>query len=415
MGHKSYFEATPESVNGLSVSARFRRASGDYFDTTINRHHRTGWYRVSGLGVGIVGLGGMGHLHASTVQELGATVVAGADIAAESRAEFEASFDATTYERYDALVADEAVDAVVVTTPNRFHEPIAVAALEAGLSVLIEKPLAHTVESARRIVEAASASPGCAMVGFHNRHAGSVRLFDAQRDRDRFGEIRHVETNYVRRRGIPGTGSWFTDESLSGGGALIDIGVHALDLSLYAMNFPEIIEVTGQTRSAFGDSRSVADPDAFGGPGSDETYDVDDSVSAFVRTADGRTISLEAAWATNRDPSMDVHVRGGDAGARFEIGDSTCRVLDAGIAGVDHYEDVELSAEAAEPGYRIQDRHFLECAATGSEPETNTVEQGLQVQRVIEAIYESAATNRSVELTPRAEMQDEQLTAPEVQ
>ncbi|MFC3958241.1 Gfo/Idh/MocA family protein [Halovivax cerinus] len=352
------------------------------------------------VGVGIVGLGGMGHLHARTVADLGATVVAGADVSPDSRAEFNTTFDARTYERYEDLVVDDEVEAVVVTTPNRFHEPIAVAALEAGRSVLVEKPLAHTIESARRIREAAMDAPGCTMVGFHNRHSASARLFDAQNERGRFGDIQHVEANYVRRRGVPGTGSWFTEEALAGGGALIDIGVHAIDLALSTMDFPDIVEVSGTTRSLFDDPDGYADPDDFGGTAPDgrASYDVDDSVSAFVRTADGRTISLEAAWASNREPSMDIHVRGSRAGAQFEIGETSCRILSAGTSGVDHYEDAVLSTDAAEPGYRIQDRHFLECVETGSDPTTNTVTEAFQVQRVIDAIYESAAHNRSVRL-----------------
>lgn len=354
---------------------------------------------MNGIGIGIVGLGGMGQLHASTVRELGADIVAGADIDPEARASFESSFDATCYEDYEELVADDAVDAVIVTTPNRFHEPVTVAALEAGLDVLVEKPLAHTLESARRIAEAASSASGHCMVGFHNRHAGSTRLFEAQKERDRFGEIRHVEANYVRRRGIPGTGSWFTDQTLAGGGALIDIGVHALDIALYAMDFPEIVEVSGTTRSSFGAREDYADPDGFNGDAAGRgTCEVDDSVSAFLRCADGRTITLEAAWASNREPSMDVKVRGSDAGASFEIGEADCQILDAGTAGLDHYEDVVLSSDAAPPGYEVQDEQFLECVSSGVAPETNTVSQALQVQRVIDAIYESAAQNRTVQL-----------------
>ena len=352
------------------------------------------------IGVGIVGLGGMGQLHASTVQELGANVVAGADISADARTAFASSFDATCYEHHDQLVADESVDAVIVTTPNRFHEPVTVAALEADLHVLVEKPLAHTLESAQRIAEAESASAGTVMVGFHNRHAGSTQLFDAQRARDRFGDIRHVEANYVRRRGVPGTGSWFTDETLAGGGALIDIGVHALDLALYAMDFPEVVEVSGTTRSGFGDGEAYADPDGFADAfaASDRPYEVDDSVSAFLRTANGQTITLEAAWASNREPSMDLVVRGSEAGAHFEIGDTDCHVLDTGVEGIDHYEDVVLSGDTSVAGYHVQDERFLESVATERAPETNTIEQALSVQRVIDAIYQSAAQNRAVQL-----------------
>ena len=353
-----------------------------------------------GIGVGIVGLGGMGNLHAKSVRAKGADVVAGVDLVPEQRDRFAAEFGARTYETHEELVVDDAVDAVIVTTPNRFHEPIAVAALEEGLDVLVEKPLAHTLESAERIAEAAARSAGICMVGFHNRHAASMAMFEEQHARGRFGDLTHVEANYVRRRGVPGPGSWFTDPELAGGGALLDIGVHALDLALYALDFPEIAEVSGVARTTFGTSEEYADPDGFGDnwDAEAETYEVDDSVSAFIRTAEGQTVSLEAAWATNREETMDFRVRGSRAGAQFDIGDTDMRILEAGTAGCDHYADVDMTGDPSMTGYGEQDEAFLAAVAAGTPPETNTVEEALTVQRVIDAIYRSSETGRATTL-----------------
>lgn len=359
----------------------------------------------SHIGIGIVGLGGMGHLHATSLQELGASIVAGADVAPQQRERFAEEFAAETYDDHDALVADEAVDAVVVTTPNRFHEPIAVAALEADCDVLVEKPLAHSLESAERIAAAASRSSGSCMVGFHNRHAASAALFDAQHTQDRFGELTHVEARYLRRRGVPGPGSWFTNEDLSGGGALVDIGVHALDLALYVLDFPTVEEVTGVTRSTFGRTDDYADPDGFGDNwgGPEETYAVDDSVTAFIRCAGGQTITLEAAWAANRDPSNELIVRGTDAGARFDIGSTELSICEAATTGYDHYADTVLAADSGVTGYKEQDDAFLDVAM-GKTPVTNTVEEALTVQRVIDAIYRSSETGSAKQLkSPVAE------------
>ncbi|WP_247000161.1 Gfo/Idh/MocA family protein [Halosolutus gelatinilyticus] len=352
----------------------------------------------AGVGIGIVGLGGMGHLHARSLEDLGASVVAGADLVPDQRDRFADEFAARTYETHEGLVVDDDVDAVVVTTPNRFHEPITVDALEAGCHVLVEKPLAHTLESAERVAAAAARSDTVCMVGFHNRHAASMAMFDEQHARGRFGDLTHVEANYVRRRGVPGPGSWFTDPDLAGGGALLDIGVHALDLALYALDFPEIAEVSGVTRTTFGTREEYADPDGFGDNwnAEAETYEVDDSVSAFIRCADGQTISLEAAWATNRDESMDFRVRGTEAGARFDIGDTNMTILEAGTAGCDHYADVDLGGDPSLTGHRTQDEAFLETVVAGTGAETNTVEEALTVQRVIDAIYRSSDLGHSV-------------------
>ncbi|WP_222919194.1 Gfo/Idh/MocA family oxidoreductase [Natrinema sp. SYSU A 869] len=353
-----------------------------------------------GIGVGIVGLGGMGNLHAKSVRAQGADIVAGVDLVPKKRDQFADEFGAQTYETHEELVEDDTVDAVIVTTPNRFHEPIAVAALEAGLDVLVEKPLAHTLESAERVAEAATRSEGICMVGFHNRHAASMAMFDEQHARGRFGDLTHIETNYVRRRGVPGPGSWFTDPELAGGGALLDIGVHALDLALYALDFPEIVEVSGVTRTTFGTSEDYADPEGFGDnwDAEAETYEVDDSVSAFIRTADGQTISLEAAWATNREESMDFRVRGTQSGAQFDIGDTDLQILEAGTAGCDHYADIDMTGDSSVTGYGEQDEQFLEAIATAGDPETNTVEEALTVQRVIDAIYRSSESGRATQL-----------------
>ncbi|RQG91429.1 gfo/Idh/MocA family oxidoreductase [Natrarchaeobius halalkaliphilus] len=351
------------------------------------------------IGIGIVGLGGMGTLHARSLSDLGAEIVAGADLVESKREQFETEFDATTYETHEGLVVDGDVDAVVVTTPNRFHEPITVDALEAGCDVLVEKPLAHTLESAERIVATAAAAEGFCMVGFHNRHAASMAIFDEYDARGRFGELTHVEANYVRRRGIPGPGSWFTDPDLAGGGALLDIGVHALDLALYALDFPEITEVSGVTRTTFGTRETYADPDGFGDnwDAQAETYEVDDSVSAFIRFADGQTISLESAWATNREESMEFRVRGTEAGAKFDIGGTELNIIEASTAGCDHYADVHLEGDPTVTGHVTQDEAFLDAIAAGGEPETNTVDEALVVQRVIDAIYRSSETGRTVQ------------------
>ncbi|WP_255167309.1 Gfo/Idh/MocA family protein [Natrononativus amylolyticus] len=354
----------------------------------------------AGVGVGVVGLGGMGQLHAQSLRDLGAEIVAGADLVPEQRQRFADEFGAQPYEDHESLVVDEAVDAVVVTTPNRFHEPIAVAALEAGCHVLVEKPLAHTLESAERIADVAADAEGICMVGFHNRHAGATELFDAHKKRGRFGELTHIEADYVRRRGVPGPGSWFTNPDLAGGGSLLDIGVHALDLALYALDFPEVLEVSGVARTTFGHDETYADPDGFGDNWNAEadTYDVDDSVTAFIRCSGGRTISLEAAWATNRDPSMDFIARGTKSGAQFEIGDTDLTLKEADTVGFDHYADVQLTGDPSLTGYKEQDELFLETIAEGGRPTMNTVEEALTVQRVIDAIYRSSETGRAQRL-----------------
>lgn len=345
--------------------------------------------------VGVVGLGGIGTHHAERLRESDARLVGGMDVDADARTGFAEQFDVPTYGDVDELL--ERVDAVLVTTPNRFHEEYAVRALEAGADVLLEKPLAHTLESAERIADAAADADGFCMLGFHNRFAGSTEVFKHYQREGRFGDLTHVETNFVRRRGIPGRGSWFTDREVAGGGALVDVGVHALDLVLHLLDHPTVVEVTGQIRAEFGTSDEYAFVEMWGedcGPGG---FDVEDSATAFLRTADGTTISLEVAWAANRPDTRETFVRGTDAGASFDIGSDELTIYEADPGGGNHLADTEITTQSRD-AYAAEQRAFLEAVTVGEPPARNTVEEGLQVQRIVDAIYRSSEGGQGIRL-----------------
>lgn len=350
--------------------------------------------------VGVVGLGLMGRVHARNLIDSGGRVVAGADISPDARATFADEFDVPTYEDHDALLEASPVDAVVVTTPNRFHEVAAVAALEAGCDVLVEKPLAHSLPAAERIVAAAEQSAGFCMVGFHNRFSPATTVALAYRDAGRLGEISHIEASLVRRRGIPSPGSWFTNEQLSGGGALIDIGVHIIHLALCVLDFPAVVEATGTARTDFGARNDYADPDGFSSTweSAAATFDVDDSVSAFIRCETGQTIAVEIAWASNRPPANELVVRGTEAGMQFELEGEIVELYETSRLGVDHYVTSEIDARGGPDGHVVEVERFLNSVATGIPPEMNTIEEAIAVQRVIDGLYRSSESCRSVAL-----------------
>jgi predicted dehydrogenase len=348
---------------------------------------------VTSLRVGLVGLGNIGRNHADELDELGATIAGGVDIDADVRQSFAEAFDAETFGEPAPLY--DLVDAVVITTPNRFHEEYAVGALDAGCPVLLEKPLAHTLESAQRIATAAEESDAFCMVGFHNRYSSHAEIVKAYDDRGRFGELTHVEATYVRRRGVPARGTWFTDADTAGGGALVDIGSHAIDLALWLYDFPEVEEVTGTTRTEFGSSDAYTAVEPFGDTDEEGPYDVEDSASAFVRCAGGRTISLEVAWASNCQPAKEFVCRGTDAGARMDMsiypGETASpdglTIYETSSVGVPHHATTEIDARSID-GHTAELEDFLTAVAQETAPERNTVEQGLVVQRVMDAIYD---------------------------
>ncbi|OVE86382.1 Gfo/Idh/MocA family protein [Natronolimnobius baerhuensis] len=349
--------------------------------------------------LGVVGLGFMGQTHATNATELGHEVVAGADIVPETREKFAQSYGATTYEDFASMYDGEDLDAVAVSTPNAFHEDAVVAALERGYDVLCEKPLANDLASAERIAAAASASDGFCMVNFHNRVSTATEVFKEYQRAGHFGDITHVDANYVRRRGIPGVGSWFTEKELSGGGAVVDIGVHAIDFALYLMDYPAVEDVFAVTRTEFGHRDDYVDPGDWYDETDDAVFDVEDSATAMIRCADDRTISLEVTWAANQPDTQAFVARGTEAGAALDLGGEELTMFQSGTQGTDHTLDVTLADGALErTGWAGSDERFLEAVAAGEAPELNTVEQGLTVQRVIDAIYRSAEAGESVAL-----------------
>lgn len=348
------------------------------------------------LRVGIVGLGGIGQLHADNLLALGETLVGGVDVVQEARTAFESEYDVPAFEDLEDLLAD-GVDAVVVTTPNAFHEEYVVEALESDVAVLCEKPLANDLESAERIAAAAETSDARCMVGFNNRFLPAVEVFAAEREAGRFGELTHVDANYVRRRGVPGRGGWFTTKEISGGGALVDIGVHAIDLTLHLLGFPEIVEVTGETRSEFGGRDDYTYLHMWGEDAEDPAFDVEDHATAFLRTAEGQTVSLEAAWASNRPPNNEFVVEGTEGGATLDRAENSLTIHEVEDAGVAHFRDTEVET-AEEDTHRREQAYFFDAVRNDDPIERNTVAQALRVQRVMDAIYRSDEQGKAVRL-----------------
>jgi len=349
------------------------------------------------VSLGFIGLGNIARVHCDRLEDAGYgdVIAAGLDVDADARGRFASQYGTAVFEEQSELY--DAVDAVIVTTPNKFHEEYVVNALAAGLDVFVEKPLAHTVESAERIAEAAHEAEGFCMVGFHNRFRNPVQAVVGYRDDGAFGDITHIEADYTRRRGIPGRGSWFTRKAVAGGGSLIDIGVHAIDLALYMLDFPEVVEVSGETRAQFGTDEDYGYVTMWGEDQGPDGFDVDDSATAFIRCADGSTISAEVAWAANRPDSQQYYVRGQDAGAGLDLSDGSLELYETGSVGVRHHRTTEIATPSRDP-HSLELERFVQSVASGEAPGTNTVDEGLTVQRVLDAIYRSSTQDEAIRL-----------------
>lgn len=346
----------------------------------------------------VVGLGRMGRHHADHVDELGHEIVGGADVAPGNCERFERTYDVPTFASYEELYDVTRPDAAIIATPNEFHAGATITALDRGIAALTEKPLATSIKGAEAVADAAGQEGAIAMVGFHNRFTPAMALIEEYRDT--IGDIRHIEVDYVRRRGVPHPESWFTDESLAGGGALIDIGVHALDFAMAAAEFPEPVEVSGVTRRLHADREDYADPEGWSDHGTmtGGAVDVEDWASAFIRFEDDVTISLNVAWASDREESRSMHIQGSRGGARCAVGGETLNLLGAQVGSHDHYVDTTLTPGEESLPYAAEIEYFLECVGTDAPPTMATVDEALSVQRAIDAIYSSANTNRAIRL-----------------
>jgi predicted dehydrogenase len=288
------------------------------------------------------------------------------------------------------------VDVVYVLTPNNAHAPVSIAAMKAGKHVMCEKPMAKTYAEAKEMVKTAKETGKILTIGYQNRYRADSQYLKSACEADELGEIYYAKAHAIRRRAVP-TWGVFIDEEKQGGGPLIDIGTHALDLTLWMMNNYEPASVTGSTY------RKLADQTQTGNAWGDwdpKKFTVEDSAFGFIKMKNGATIVLEASWALN---SLDVDeaktsLCGTKAGADMKDGLRINRVHhgrqcvekpDLGAGGVAFYDGTE------EKPADIEAEVFYNAVTKGT-PLTVEPEQALVVTQLLEAIYESAKTGKTI-------------------
>jgi len=344
---------------------------------------------ASKVRVGIVGAGGIArNVHIPGYQVLDdVEVVAVCDIAPGRAQEVAAEFRiASAYDDLATMLDGEDLDAVSVCTPNVAHKEGTLAALGAGLHVLCEKPIAMNLAEGREMVAAARERDRILQIGLHFRFQPESLALKRMVERGDLGDIYYGEATMLRRRGIPSWGV-FTRRELQGGGALIDIGVHALDHTMWLMGNPKPLTVSGATYAAFGPRDDVAPPRW--GMWDANTFDVDDMGVAFVRFEGGATLVLRSAWAAHiGDNLAETRVLGTHGGAflsPLQIYRDVDRVM----------VDITPTGLPTTEPHRAEIAHFVSCVRGECEcavrPETV-----LDVQAVLDAVYASAESGREV-------------------
>jgi predicted dehydrogenase len=339
--------------------------------------------------VGIVGAGGIAvarHIPGwKALADVEVSAIADVSPQAGEQAAKE-SGAARVFADYRQLTALDDLDIVDVCTPNAFHHPVTMAALAAGKHVLCEKPLSVTVKEAGEMLAASRKAGKKLMTAQHQRFRADSVLTKRLIDDGAFGEIYFASARAMRRRGVPNRPT-FIKKELSGGGPMLDIGVHILDLTYWFMGCPKVHSVTGVTfqklakTSEYGAGKSGWDQAA---------YNVEDFAAGMIRFADGRALSLTCSFLVNQEPVEDfsTDIFGTGAGMRwpalkmftekFGIVQDVALAAPPGPQTVPHHEEIRL---------------FMEAVRSGGEVPVRP-EDSLEVIKMLEGMYRSSDTGR---------------------
>lgn len=347
------------------------------------------------LKVGVIGVGGIARTHFPGWKESPlAEIVALSDVVPETlKAAGQAQGVTKLYDKFEDLMADPDIDIVDICTPNMYHAPLAVAALEAGKHVICEKPLAPTPADIKQMIAARDASGKLLMTAQHFRWQSKARALKAEIDRGVLGEVYHARSWMLRRSGAP-TRPGFIMKKHSGGGPCIDIGVHILDLTLWMMGHPKPVAVSGVTQDKLAHQKGAFS--GWGGPIPD-SFDVEEFATGFVRFANGATLVLEVSWLLhhNSGPGEDMQMwlYGDQGGAHWpenlllSQNNETQQQLNAVL---------QREPKGPEP-HAFECMAFAEAVANG-EPSPVPAEQSMDVMAILDGLYQSAAAGQEVKL-----------------
>lgn len=351
--------------------------------------------------LGIIGAGRIAREHARAATAVGVTLEAVCDIDGGRARAFAAEHPgAVPISSLDELLANDRIGAVVVAVPNAAHADVAIAALRAGKHVLLEKPMAITLEQCERILNAMNASGRILQLGFVCRGVPKIAQIREMIRSGQLGTIYQVRASLIRRRGIPGLGRWFTTRSIAGGGVLIDLGVHLVDIVMHLLDERRVETVSASCERQFGSpiSKYVYEEMWAGPPNLDGTFDVEDSATALIRFASGTTFNLDVAWASNlpeRTMRDGIVLLGDRGGCFFDLWGDTI-VLTTVQDGTLIDQPLECDHEDAwNRAWEWQHRTFMHAVCEGSPP-SSTAADGLAVQQVIDGLYRSSADRHEV-------------------
>ena len=289
-------------------------------------------------------------------------------------------------------ILDSDIDAVSVCTPNNVHKQISVDFLRAGKHVLCEKPAGRTYEEVSEMQKVQHETGKVLNIGVVNRFNAGVNLIKKYIDSGKLGEVYHVYVSFRAHRSIPGLGGAFTTKVISGGGVLVDCGVHYLDIVMYCCGDPKPLTVSGETFTKLGvDIKNYAFEGMWAGPPKyDGIYDVDDSVAGIIRT-EKPVITINGAWAQNiGENETFIDFMGDKAGIRLQYG-SDFRVFTSEFGSLIEYKPKFKENDM----FRNEIDSFLRCIKTGEKLPSH-IDNVAITAKMMQAIYDSAASHREI-------------------
>lgn len=354
------------------------------------------------LRVGVIGAGSISgvHLHAYSVHP-NVKLMAIADLN-EGRAQEKAATYGIphVYNNYQELLADPEVDAVSICTWNNTHAEIAILALEAGKHVLCEKPLAKSLEQAEMVAEAVKRTGKLLLVGFVRRYSDQVKLLKKYTDSDALGDIYYAKASILRRLGNPG--GWFSDSSRSGGGPLIDLGVHMIDVCWFLMGKPKVKSVSGNTYRQLGNRSNVEGLSFYQAADYDASLnDVEDLANTLIRFENGASLYVDVSFTLHAAADeSSAKIYGTKGGAELEPKLVIVTEQFNTIINIDPQID-HLSFQFQD-SFNNEISHFVDCCLGKAEP-ISPVEDGVELMRILNAVYESAASGREISFAANEE------------
>lgn len=348
--------------------------------------------------IGIIGCGGIAHSHANAYKKLGDRIefVACCDLDEKKAKDYADEFG---FQKYYSdcytMLRENKLDAVSVCTWNSAHAECTIAALNADCHVFCEKPMAMNANEAIEMKNAAEKNHKLLMVGFVRRHGNDAKMAKKLVESGELGDVYYAKAAYLRRCGCPG--GWFGDKSRSGGGPLVDLGVHIIDLSRYIMGNHKITSVFGATFDKLGARNDIvlsADDWKSSTTTEKDIFDVEDLATAMIRFDNGAVLQVETSFNLNiRENLNDISFFGSKAGYNLNSGE---------LYTIINYQpaDIKLKGENTfnfGREFGREAKNFID-SIEGKAELVATGDDGIELMRVLDAIYESAKTEKSVDI-----------------